>query len=417
MAFRKSCLEAIGGFDTQFWTAGDDVDICWRLQEWGWTLGFSPAAVVWHHRRNSIRAYWRQQVGYGKAESLLERKWPEKYNRVGHPAWRGRLYERAASLTPPWRRSRIYQGTWGSAPFQSEDVADDGPGWALVAMPEWYLVIAGLAAIALLGVFWTPLLFATPLFAVAAAAPVARACAGSLRAPLESTPNSLLQLKLRFLIAFLHLLHPLARLVGRFKYGLTPWRLNERTGRIRPHRHFVTLWSERWRAPTDWLQCIENALRQRNLRVRRGGEYDRWDLEVAMNVLGTTRVLVVVEEHGAGRQLVRVRAWPSWLSQGLLLSLVFGALAVAAAYARAPVMMIILISVSVVIIRSMAHNNAASMAATLSAIGRVRRAASSNARDDVLLPPNGKARRNGLSLAVGQAPARAIRDDRVRRTA
>src|SRR5204863_144550 len=35
MGFRKSCLEAIGGFDPQFRTAGDDVDVCWRLQERG----------------------------------------------------------------------------------------------------------------------------------------------------------------------------------------------------------------------------------------------------------------------------------------------------------------------------------------------------------------------------------------------
>jgi len=24
--------------------------ICWRLQQEGWTIGFSPAAMVWHHR-------------------------------------------------------------------------------------------------------------------------------------------------------------------------------------------------------------------------------------------------------------------------------------------------------------------------------------------------------------------------------
>src|SRR2546422_2688657 len=54
MAFRKARLEAVGGFDPQFRTAGDDVDICWRLEERGWTLGFSAAAMVWHHRRNSV---------------------------------------------------------------------------------------------------------------------------------------------------------------------------------------------------------------------------------------------------------------------------------------------------------------------------------------------------------------------------
>ena len=47
MAFRKRSLEAIGGFDVQFRTAGDDVDVCWRLQKKGWTLGFHPAVVRW----------------------------------------------------------------------------------------------------------------------------------------------------------------------------------------------------------------------------------------------------------------------------------------------------------------------------------------------------------------------------------
>ena len=87
MAFRKAALEAIGGFDHQFRIAGDDVDLCWRLLKRGWTLGFSPAAMVWHHRRNSVKCYWKQQMNYGKAEGCLERKWPEKYNAAGHVPW------------------------------------------------------------------------------------------------------------------------------------------------------------------------------------------------------------------------------------------------------------------------------------------------------------------------------------------
>src|SRR5438552_3396204 len=74
------------------WLVDDDVDLCWRLQERGGTLGFSPAAMVWHHRRNSIRAYWRQQKGYGRAEALLQQKWPEKYNLAGYFSWTGRIY-------------------------------------------------------------------------------------------------------------------------------------------------------------------------------------------------------------------------------------------------------------------------------------------------------------------------------------
>ncbi|MGH7900182.1 MAG: glycosyltransferase, partial [Thermodesulfobacteriota bacterium] len=48
MAYRREALLAVGGFDPQFKIAGDDVDICWRLKQRGWTLGFSPSATVWH---------------------------------------------------------------------------------------------------------------------------------------------------------------------------------------------------------------------------------------------------------------------------------------------------------------------------------------------------------------------------------
>ena len=57
MAYRREALLAIGGFDSQFRAAGDDVDVCWRLQERGETLGFHAAAVVWHCRRKSVRGY------------------------------------------------------------------------------------------------------------------------------------------------------------------------------------------------------------------------------------------------------------------------------------------------------------------------------------------------------------------------
>src|SRR5262245_29814055 len=64
MAFRRDALVAIGGFNPVFLRAGDDVDVCWRLQARGWKIGFAPAALVWHHHRASLKAYWRQQVGY-----------------------------------------------------------------------------------------------------------------------------------------------------------------------------------------------------------------------------------------------------------------------------------------------------------------------------------------------------------------
>jgi GT2 family glycosyltransferase len=119
MAFRKSALQAIGGFDPQYRAAGDDVDLCWRLQERGGTIGFHAAAMVWHHRRNSFRMYWKQQQGYGKAEALLEAKWPERYNAAGHTTWAGRIYGRGLTRALGQRLGRIYQGGAASALFQS----------------------------------------------------------------------------------------------------------------------------------------------------------------------------------------------------------------------------------------------------------------------------------------------------------
>ena len=44
--------------------------------------------------------------------------------------------------------------------------------------------------------------------------------------------------------------------------------------------------------------------------VKRGGDFDRWDLEVRGGLLGCIRAVAMIEEHGAGKQLFRLRAWP-----------------------------------------------------------------------------------------------------------
>jgi GT2 family glycosyltransferase len=332
MAFRKMALEAIGGFDPQFRTAGDDVDACWRLQQRGWTLGFSPAAMVWHHRRNAVRTYWRQQQGYGKAEALLERKWPEKYNLVGHAAWAGRIYGKGRPQTFGRCRGRIYQGTWGSALFQSLYQPAPTLLCALPLMPEWYLVIMTLAVLSALGWLWKPLLLALPLLAGATGMFVAQAALSAAQASFTSAPQSVMgRLKLWGLTAYLHVLQPLARLHGRLRYGLTPWRWRGVQGVQFPWPRLLTMWSEQGQSATARLQAVEGALQAVDASVRRGGNYDRWDLEVRGGLFGTARVLMAIEEHGAGRQLVRFRAWPKCAVQGLLLTLLFAALATGAA--------------------------------------------------------------------------------------
>ena len=48
------------------------------------------------------------------------------------------------------------------------------------------------------------------------------------------------------------------------------------------------------------------------MNVVRGGDTDRWDIQVRLGPLGSARLRVAVEEHGQGRQLVRYRVWPRW---------------------------------------------------------------------------------------------------------
>jgi GT2 family glycosyltransferase len=310
MAFRKDRLLAIGGFDPQFRRAGDDVDVCWRLQEQGWTLGFSAPAMVWHHRRNSIRAYLRQQVGYGVAEAMLERKWPEKYNAAGHVSWSGRLYGKGLTRALA-HRSRIYHGTWGSAPFQSI-YRDMGPGIASVTlMPEWYLLVVALAGLSLLGLLWRPLLFAVPLLALTAGASIAQAVISGARASFPER-SRWRRVGLHALTALLHLLQPVARLRGRLSSALTPWRRHGPGGFTLPRAHTWSVWTEQWRSAEVRLEQVETRLGQNGCLVSRGGDYDAWDLEVRAGGLSAVRVRLAIEEHGQGRQMVRFRAEPHY---------------------------------------------------------------------------------------------------------
>jgi O-antigen biosynthesis protein len=313
MAFRRDALEAVGGFDPQFKVAGDDVDVCWRLQEEGRTIGFAPGAVVLHRRRRTIRAYLGQQAAYGKAEALLERKWPHRYNRRGHVAWSGTVYG-----APSRRRGRrIGYGTWGSNLFQS--LYERGPGSlrSLPLLPEWHLLLAALATLSILGLFqplvpWAedlPVPVEQLLLLGAAAILLVEAFRTGIRALNRSLAGGL---ALRGLTIVLVVLQPAARLMGRLRYGLTPWR---RRGTLvlavpRPRRR--QLWSESWRSPNERLLELERDLRSRSATVVRGGEFDRWDLQVRLGPLATSRVRMAVEEHGNGCQLIRYRIWPRW---------------------------------------------------------------------------------------------------------
>ena len=118
--------------------AGDDVDVCWRLQARGWKIGFASAALVWHHHRSSVKAYWRQQVGYGEGETWLMAHHPEKFL-DGHMLWRGRIYSPLPFVRSLWG-TRINAGVWGTAAFPSVYRTDVHPFAFLPHSIRWQVI-------------------------------------------------------------------------------------------------------------------------------------------------------------------------------------------------------------------------------------------------------------------------------------
>jgi O-antigen biosynthesis protein len=343
-AFRTESLREVGGFDPQFRTAGDDVDVCWRFHDRGWRIGYSPAAVVWHHRRATVGGYLRQQRGYGRAEAMLERKWPARHSAGGHVSWRGRVYGEAAPrhATGPLRW-RIYHGVWGTAPFQSLYEPARGDMNALILMPEAYLAIGLATLLVAVGVLWKPMLLLAPVLIVIAGGLALRAATTSAAARFPTAGLSRRErIGRRLLTGLLHVIQPLVRLEGRLRHGLTPWRRFTRRGAAAPVTRRVERWSEEWIDPSDWVRSFERGITAAGTVVRRGGEFDSWDIETRGGVLAGVRVTTVVEEHGAGRQLVRMRCRPTWSKPAVVITSLLLALATIAAVDGALVAAIVL---------------------------------------------------------------------------
>ena len=332
MAFRRSWLEAIDGFDPQFRQAGDDVDICWRTRERGGKLGFSPAAMVWHHYRRTVRAYWKQQMGYGKAEAMLERKWPEKYNSGGYATWAGHIYVNGIFRSLSLSRGRIYQGTWGSAGYAR--LYQPAPN-LLNSLPlthEWQLTNLVLAALCVVSMFWGRLLGVLPVAIVAFFLSLVPAISAALKDRIPaSTKGRFTRFRLRVLTGLLHLMQPLTRLWSRLVYSLMAGKVRRFPTISFPWPRMFQLWSEKWLDSTAVLLSLESVLRSGGAVVRRGGDYDKWDLEIRGGLFGGLRVYTVSENYGRGKHMLRLRSRPWFSVSGagttlLLMFACFGAL-------------------------------------------------------------------------------------------
>lgn len=212
MAFWKIVLAEVGGFDPVYTAAGDDVDLCWKVLDRGWHIGFHPAALVWHHRRGSTRAYLRQQRGYGRAEALVAQRHPERFTPLGTARWRGRIYD---SFAPGLARQRVYRGIYGSAAYQS---VYGGGGHGLdiahqVGAPAAAVAIA-VAPFALL----MPALAVLPLLGVAVLLTLAAIDMKRTQLPRSQGGRAL---RFRLGVALLHLAQPIVRSWARLRQTAT----------------------------------------------------------------------------------------------------------------------------------------------------------------------------------------------------
>ncbi len=310
MAFRRDVLLSLGGFDPVYRAAGDDVDICWRFQDAGHTIGFSPAAVVWHYRRNTVKAYIGQQKGYGKAEALVYAKHPFRFNLFGQAKWLGRIYGDLSAALLFSRRPLIYSGVFGRGLFQTLYEPPSSLAAFLPLTFEWNVIAIVLALVGVVAGGWmwlatVPLLITWVL-----------CINGALKAPIDKRFRGL---KACALVALLIYLGPILRGAERLK-----WRLKELgtphspvapvQAALQPARYawrerafYLSYWSERGEEKEGLLGGLMRFLTPQKYFVMAYQGWNDWDLKIARGLWSRAYVLVCAENHGGNKRLLRVR--------------------------------------------------------------------------------------------------------------
>jgi glycosyltransferase involved in cell wall biosynthesis len=312
MAFYKWALGQIGGFDPTFHRAGDDVDLCWRLQQAGYEIGFSPAAFVWHYRRSTIGAYVRQQRGYGEAEALLVRKHPECFNSFGGNLWRGRIYT-TAKLGDLIRPPIIYRGLFGSAGFQFLYASEPAFNLMVCTMLEYHVLVT--LPLWVVSVIFHPLL---PVAITSLLISLGVCAAAGAQAAL---PRNKRRWWSRPLVGMLFLLQPVvrgwARYQSRLMLGSTPLAARRTLDSIalrdsrQPLRE-VQYWAEQ---RLDRLALVADMLRrldQQGWPNKSDIGWSDYDVEVYDTRWSKLQLTTVAEEHPQSKQLIRCRLRARW---------------------------------------------------------------------------------------------------------
>jgi hypothetical protein len=303
MAFRRGALEAINGFDPQFRKAGDDVDLCWRLQQAGYWITFAPGAFVWHHRRQSPRAYFRQQAGYGEAEALLRFKHPDKFNAYGAGKWRGVLY--GASLQGVvLDQAIIYRGVFGSGLFQS--IYQPGAAhWAMLPSTlEWQAIAIALGALGTANLWMAALAMVMLWFTFVVAV---------MQAIQARIPQRHESLRGRALVALLCWAQPIVRSWARYQRRYFCRRRDAAQALGVPQSRLIPMRPRcdraYWGSGGDRVALLQRMIAE--LRQRHCGQtvdtgWSDFDLEVFWDAWTVVQIRTAQEELGSDRRVVRI---------------------------------------------------------------------------------------------------------------
>jgi GT2 family glycosyltransferase len=96
---RRDCYEQLGGFDEDFFLYYEDVDLCRRAADQGWSVWYEPALTVTHHRPLHVRTVPAHLRLFTRHASLT-------YARKHWPGWHARGLARAVGAVA-WLRRRL----------------------------------------------------------------------------------------------------------------------------------------------------------------------------------------------------------------------------------------------------------------------------------------------------------------------
>jgi len=306
MAFYRWAAIEVEGFDSQFRSAGDDVDFIWRLQQRGYSIGFAPAAQVWHYRRNSVEAYLKQQRGYGTAEALLKYKHPDHFNTLGASFWRGKIYG-GEDIGVKIGSDVIYHGVFGTGLFQTIYRKPVSMMAAMMMSIEWHLLWAFIVFLGLA----IPQLFVVAL--IMAATPVVLAMIAAYQAPMPKHQS----FWSRPLIAYLHWRQPItrgwARYAVRLRAKVMTLKPGKRTRRELPFDPSMPGVLRYWSKSHERLHLLEAIAKEassQGWRIRTDSGWQGWDMEIYGSRYVKVRLSSATEIHGGGAMLTRLRVQP-----------------------------------------------------------------------------------------------------------